>query len=81
MLDISDNSIGNDGLKTLLNGIEAPKLNLIYVNLSNNDLGFDCISSLKVLLESESLQEIRLASNNLTDASVDDLSLVFYGLK
>ena len=56
-------------------------LNLIYVNLSNNDLGYDCIPELKVLLETESLQEIRLASNNLTDSSIDDLSLVFYGLK
>jgi len=53
-------------------------LNLIYVNLSNNDLGYDCIPQLNILLETESLQELRLSSNELTDGSIDDLSLVFY---
>lgn len=33
------------------------------------------------MLETESLQELRLSSNNLTDSSIDDLSSVFYTLK
>lgn len=81
MLNISDNSIGNEGIKTLLDKIDSSMVNLIYVNLSNNDLGYDCIPELKVLLESESLMELKLANNNLTDGSIDDLSLVFYTLK
>ena len=81
MIDISDNTIGNDGIKTLLNGLTPLMVNLIYINLSNNDLGQECIPQLGILMESESLQEIRLSSNNFNDMWINELSLFFYGNK
>lgn len=81
MVDISDNTIGNEGIKTLLNGITTSMVNIIYINLSNNDLGQEWIPQLGVLMESESLQEIRLSSNNFTDSWINEISLFFYGNK
>lgn len=81
MIDISDNTIGSEGIKTLLNGITSSMVNLIYINLSNNDLGQEWIPQLGILMESESLQEIRLSSNNFTDSWINDISLFFYGNK
>lgn len=78
MLNISDNSIGVDGVTTLLDGIDPQDLNLISLNLSNNDLGTEWIPSLDPLLTSETLLELKLSQNHLTDKSAEDLSLYFY---
>ena len=39
MINMSDNSIGVEGIRTLLNGLTPETFNLIYLNLSNNELG------------------------------------------
>lgn len=78
MLNISDNNIGNEGIRTLLNELTPESMNLIYLNLTNNDLGTDCIKEMKTLFESEVLQELRLGSNSLNDTHAEDLSLFFY---
>jgi Ran GTPase-activating protein (RanGAP) involved in mRNA processing and transport len=78
MINISDNSIGVEGIKTMLNGLTPNTFNLIYLNLTNNDLGPECIPDLKVMLESPHLQELRLSANTLNDTSAEALSLFFY---
>lgn len=78
MLNISDNNIGVEGIQTLTADIAPSSFNLIYLNLTNNDLGPDCMKAMKVLFESESLQELRLSANQLNDKSAEDLSLFFY---
>lgn len=78
MVNMSDNSIGVEGVKTLLNGLTPDNFNLIYLNLSNNELGPECVPDLKVMLHSPHLQELRLSANNLNDTSAEALSLFFY---
>ena len=78
MINISDNYLGREGVKTLLNSLKPSNINLLYLNLTNNDLGPDCISDLKVLLECPTLQELRLANNKLDDVSAEALSLFLY---
>lgn len=78
MLNISDNHLGREGVKTLLNNLKPSNINLMYLNLTNNDLGPDCIKDLKVLFECPNLQELRLSNNKFNDVSAEALSLFFY---
>jgi Ran GTPase-activating protein (RanGAP) involved in mRNA processing and transport len=78
MINISDNSIGVEGIRTMLNGLTPDTFNLIYLNLTNNDLGPECVPDLRVMLESPHLQELRLSANTLNDTSAEALSLFFY---
>jgi len=38
MIDIADNSIGNEGIRNMLRGVDPHKSNIVYMNLSNNNL-------------------------------------------
>lgn len=38
MIDISDNAIGNEGIRYMLNEIDPSSSSIVYMNLSNNDL-------------------------------------------
>jgi Ran GTPase-activating protein (RanGAP) involved in mRNA processing and transport len=78
MLDIADNSIGNDGIKYLLKKVDPKKSNIVYINLSNNSLTNGAIPLLANLMNSSQLQEIRLSNNPLTDASAQELGYYFY---
>lgn len=78
MINIADNSIGNEGLKIMLNNVDPTQSNIVYLNLSNNDLSQGCIDVLSNLLKSSNLFEIRLSENKLTDNSAYDLGYYFY---
>jgi len=78
MLDIADNSIGNEGIKHMLQGIDPSKTSIVYINLSNNNLTQGSINELSNLLNSSNIQEIRLSNNQLTDVSVQELGYFFY---
>jgi Ran GTPase-activating protein (RanGAP) involved in mRNA processing and transport len=78
MIDIADNSIGNEGIRNMLKGVDPHESNIAYINLSNNGLSQGCISELSNLLNSSSLQEIRLNENQLNDYSAQELAYFFY---
>lgn len=78
MIDIADNSIGNEGIRNMLKGVDPHESNIAYINLSNNGLSQGCINELSNLLNSSSLQEIRLKENQLNDFSAQELAYFFY---
>ena len=78
MINVADNSIGNQGIKLMLKDIDPATSNIVYLNLSNNDLSQGCIDELSSLLKSSNLYEIRLAENKLNDKSAYDLWYFFY---
>lgn len=78
MIDIADNSIGNEGIRNMLKGVNPHESNIAYINLSNNGLSQGCINELSNLLNSSSLQEIRLKENQLNDFSAQELAYFFY---
>ncbi|CAI2372811.1 unnamed protein product [Moneuplotes crassus] len=78
MIDIADNSIGNEGIRHMLEGVDPHESNLVFINLSNNGLSQGCINELANLLNSSSLKEIRLSENLLNDSSAQELAYFFY---
>lgn len=78
MLNIADNGIGNDGMKTLEPAL-SPQLSLVYLNLSNNDLNDDApINSLnKLLYKNPTLLELDLSKNKIGDAGIHALKQSF----
>ncbi|CAI2381862.1 unnamed protein product [Moneuplotes crassus] len=78
MLNLSGNNIGKEGVKALLKDLDPKEMNLLYLNLTNNDLEYDCIKSLKPLLISPNLVDLRLANNKLDDNTAEALSAYFY---
>ena len=78
MIDISDNAIGNDGIRYMLNEIDPSNSSIVYINLSNNELSQGWISELSSLLKSTNLYEIKLANNNLSDKTAQELGVYFY---
>lgn len=78
MIDIADNSIGNEGIRNMLKDVDPHKSNIVYMNLSNNGLSQGCINELANLLNSSNLQEIRLSENHLNDSSAQELGYFFY---
>ena len=78
MIDISDNSIGNEGIRNMLKDIDPSQSEIAYINLSNNELSQGWIDELSSLLKSKSFFEIRLGNNNLTDKTAQELASYFY---
>ena len=78
MIDISDNAIGNEGIRFMLNEIDPSNSSIVYMNLSNNDLSQGWIDELSSLLKSTNLYEIKLANNNLSDKTAQELAVYFY---
>ncbi|CAI2381925.1 unnamed protein product [Moneuplotes crassus] len=78
MLNLSGNNIGKEGVKIFLKDLDPVDMNLVYLNLTNNDLGFDCIRDLRPLFESPALSELRLSNNKLDDSTAEAISSYFY---
>ena len=80
MLNISDNSISNEGLKAITAGFDqAPSKEIVSVNLSHNDLeGVTAIENLGSLLDnSSSIVSLNLSENSIGDDGVELLSRYF----
>lgn len=80
MLDISDNSISNEGLRAITLGFDsAPTKELVSLNISRNDFeGVAAIEALGTLLENSSnLQMLNMSENNIGDDGVELLSKAF----
>jgi len=70
MLNISDNSISNTGLKLITAGFDAaPSKEIVSINLSHNDLnGVEAIENLGTLLDhSSNLTSLNLSENKIGD--------------
>ena len=78
MIDISDNSIGNEGIRNMLSEIDPNQSEIVYINLTNNELSQGCIDELSSLLKSKKLYEIKLGYNDLTDKTAQELASYFY---
>jgi hypothetical protein len=80
MLNISDNSISNTGLKLIAAGFDAaPFKEIVSMNLSHNDLiGVEAIENLGSLLDhSSKLTSLNLSENKIGDAGIELLSKAF----
>jgi len=80
MLNISDNSISNEGLKAITSGFDlAPSKEIVSLNLSHNDLeGVTAIENLGSLLDnSSSIVSLNLSENKIGDDGVELLSKYF----
>jgi hypothetical protein len=80
MLNISDNSITNEGLKSITSGFDlAPSKEIVSLNLSHNDLeGVTAIENLGSLLDnSSSIVSLNLSENKIGDDGVELLSKYF----
>jgi Ran GTPase-activating protein (RanGAP) involved in mRNA processing and transport len=80
MLNISDNSISNDGLKAITSGFDlAPSKEIVSLNLSHNDLeGVTAIENLGTLLDiSSGIVMLNLSENRIGDEGVELLSKAF----
>lgn len=80
MLNISDNSISNEGLKAITTGFDqAPTKEIISLNLSHNDLdGVAGIEALGTLLDiTSSMIMLNLSENKIGDEGIDLLSKAF----
>ncbi len=80
MLNISDNSISNNGIKLITNGFDAaPFKEIVSMNLSHNDLvGVEAIENLGTLLDHTSnLVSLNLSENKIGDEGIELLSKAF----
>ena len=71
ILCLRGNLIGNEGGKLIFKELKNEKSNLIVLNLFNNSLTDDCISSFcEMMLVNTKLEEINFGKNYLTDISI-----------
>ena len=67
------NGIGNEGLRTLTDGLASTRSHLISLDISNNDLQSHSLAQLELVVRKGELQELLIGSNKLTDRACFDL--------
>jgi Ran GTPase-activating protein (RanGAP) involved in mRNA processing and transport len=77
-LNLTDNGITNEGLKSLAEGFNKSE-SLLSLNLAQNELSSGCISILSQVLSNENLNltYLNLSSNHLTNRSAEDFANIF----
>lgn len=61
MLNIADNSIGNEGVSVMMNDLQPERVSLMYLNLNNNELSYPSIVKLEPILKFGHLLDLRLS--------------------
>ena len=72
ILCLRGNLLGNEGAKLIFEELKNENRNLVVLNLFNNSLTDDCISSFcEMILVNNKLEEINFGKNNLTDKGIN----------
>ena len=81
MIDLTDNALSQEAIHYIVEGVRKNPY-LIYLNLSQNDLGtstqgFNHLLSIFKTQPFHSLEELNMSSNQLTNKNIEDLTEVW----